>query len=196
MELSVGTEFSEDLTRADDTLDRDAEMDSFLRGVEQRAYAIVRVRVRDADEALDIVQEAMIRLVRRYAARPRDEWAPLFYRILQNAVRDWQRRRIVRDRVLSFFGGSGNGDSDPIESAAAHGDDPVAQLAGTAAMDALASGLRSLPDRQREAFMLRVFEDLDVAQTARAMGCSQGSVKTHYSRAVSRLRELLGEHGP
>jgi RNA polymerase sigma-70 factor (ECF subfamily) len=196
MELAVGTEFSEDLTRDDDTLDRDAEMDGFLRGVERRAYAIVRVSVRDADEALDIVQEAMIRLVRRYAARPRAEWAPLFYRILQNAVRDWQRRRIVRDRVLSFFGSSGSGESDPIESAAALGEDPVAQLAGTAAMDALASGLRSLPDRQREAFMLRAFEGLDVAQTAQAMGCSQGSVKTHYSRAVSRLRELLGEHEP
>lgn len=197
MELSVRAEIPGGLTGADEAVDRRAEIERFLRSVEQRAYGIVRITVRDADDALDIVQEAMIRLVRRYATRPSEEWAPLFYRILQNRVRDWQRRKIVRDRVVSFFGGTAGEETDPVVSAPAPPtEDPLTQLAGGAAMEALAAALRRLPARQREAFVLRNLEGLNVAQTARAMGCSDGSVKTHYSRAVSRLRDLLGEHWP
>lgn len=181
----------------EEALDSGAEIDAFLREVEARAYRIALVNIRDRDEALDIVQDAMIRLVRRYADRPSAEWPPLFYRILQNRIRDIQRRRTVRSRVLSFFGGTASEDEhDPIvEAPAPRTDDPLAQVQAGDAMQALERALATLPARQREAFTLRNFEGLDVAQTAVAMGCTEGSVKTHYSRAVHRLRELLAEHG-
>jgi RNA polymerase sigma-70 factor (ECF subfamily) len=183
------------LQREDETLDSRAEMEAFLREVEARAFRIAVVSTRDADEALDIVQDAMISLARRYADRSVEEWRPLFYRILKNRIRDWQRRRIVRGRVMSFFGGQEGEEYDPIAQAPApSSENPTAALARSDAMDALEQALRDLPRRQREAFMLRNFEGLDVAETAAAMGCSDGSVKTHYSRAVHRLRETLGEH--
>ncbi len=173
-------------------------LEAFLRDVEARAFRIALVHVRDRDEALDIVQDAMIRLARRYANAPSVEWTPLFYRILQNRIRDWRRRQIVRNRVLSFFGGLPAGpdeEPDPLLGApGSAGDDPLERAAGDGALAALEEALRQLPARQREAFLLRSIEGLDVAQTAAAMSCSEGSVKTHYFRAVQRLRELLGEH--
>jgi RNA polymerase sigma-70 factor (ECF subfamily) len=174
-----------------------APIEAFLRDVEARAYRIALAHVRDRGEALDIVQDAMIRLVQRYASRPSEEWPPLFYRILQNRIRDVQRRRAVRSRVLSFFGGTASEEEhDPIaEAPAPRGDNPLEQVTADDAMRALEHALGELPGRQREAFMLRNFEGLDVAQTALAMSCTQGSVKTHYSRAVHRLRAVLAEHG-
>ena len=178
-------------------LDSGAAIEAFLKDVEMRAYRIALMGVRDRDEALDIVQDAMIRLVRRYAHRPSVEWPPLFYRILQNRIRDMQRRRTVRTRVLSFFGGTASEEEfDPIvEAPAPHNENPLEQAAADDAMRALERALGSLPTRQREAFTLRNFEGLDVAQTAVAMNCTEGSVKTHYSRAVHRLREVLADHG-
>jgi RNA polymerase sigma-70 factor (ECF subfamily) len=184
-------------------LDREGALDSaatievFLREVEKRAYRIAVMHIRDRDEALDIVQDAMIRLVRRYAQRPSAEWPPLFYRILQNRIRDVQRRRIVRSRVVSFFGGMPTEDEyDPIvEAPGPRSEDPLEQVTASDAMEALERALGLLPARQREAFALRNFEGLDVAQTAAAMSCTEGSVKTHYSRAVHRLRDVLAEHG-
>jgi RNA polymerase sigma-70 factor (ECF subfamily) len=180
----------------EEALDSGAEIELFLREVEARAYRIALVNIRDRDEALDIVQDAMIRLVRRYATRPSVEWPPLFYRILQNRIRDIQRRRAVRSRVLSFFGGTASEDEfDPLaEAPAPHAENPLEQVKADDAMQALEQALATLPARQREAFTLRNFEGLDVAQTAVAMECTEGSVKTHYSRAVHRLRELLAEH--
>jgi RNA polymerase sigma-70 factor, ECF subfamily len=174
-----------------------ALIEAFLRDVEARAYRIALAHIRDRDEALDIVQDAMIRLVRRYANRPSEEWPPLFYRILQNRIRDIQRRRAVRSRVLSFFGGTASDDEhDPlVEAPAPRADNPLEQVTADDAMRALEQALGELPARQREAFMLRNFEGLDVAQTAIAMSCTEGSVKTHYSRAVHRLRAVLAEHG-
>jgi RNA polymerase sigma-70 factor (ECF subfamily) len=170
-------------------------MEGFLQEVETRAFRIAVVSTRDADEALDIVQDAMISLARRYADRTEDEWRPLFYRILQNRIRDWQRRSIVRGRVMRFFGGQEGEEYDPIAQAPGPtSENPTEALARGDAMDALERALGELPRRQREAFMLRNFEGLDVAETAAAMGCSDGSVKTHYSRAVHRLREMLGDH--
>ena len=178
-------------------LDSGAAIEAFLKDVEARAYRIAVMGVRDRDEAFDIVQDAMIRLVRRYAHRPSVEWPPLFYRILQNRIRDMQRRRTVRSRVLSFFGGMPSEDEfDPIvEAPAPSNENPLEHVAADDAMRALERALESLPTRQREAFTLRNFEGLDVAQTALAMNCTQGSVKTHYSRAVHRLREVLADHG-
>ncbi|MDH4124038.1 MAG: RNA polymerase sigma factor [Gammaproteobacteria bacterium] len=178
------------------TLQREKQLNQFLAGVERRALRIAEIAIRDRDEALDLVQDAMIRLANNYAGRAEAEWMPLFYRILQNGIRDWHRRAKVRNRVLSWFGrGSSDDDYDPVaEAPDPTGRGPDEQLQSTEAMQQLERALRDLPARQREAFMLRTFEGLDVAATAIAMGCSGGSVKTHYSRAVHTLRENLGEH--
>jgi RNA polymerase sigma-70 factor (ECF subfamily) len=178
----------------EDGLDLRREIDDFLRDVEARAYRIALFGVRDREDALDIVQDAMLRLARRYSHRPREEWRPLFYRILQNGVRDVQRRRSTRSRVLCFFGGA-DGDYDPVaEAPGPHSDQPLERVSADDALQAMEQALGLLPPRQREAFMLRNFEGLDVAGTAVAMGCTEGSVKTHYSRAVHRLRALLSAH--
>lgn len=176
------------------TLDQVRTLDRFLVSVEKRAFRIARIAVRHDDDALDIVQDAMLQLARRYAQRPSEEWRPLFYRILQNRVRDYQRRRKVRARLMSWLPGWKDEEAaDPYEGVADAGPQPQELLATDQAMAKLEQALAELPGRQQEAFMLRNFEGLDVAQTASAMGCSEGSVKTHYSRAVHTLRERLGE---
>jgi len=179
-----------------DTLQREARLNRFFADVEKRALRIAEISIRDRDEALDLVQDAMIKLVRNYADRPDAEWTPLFYRILQNRIRDWQRRQTVRNRVMVFPGRSaGNDDYDPIAAAPDQaGRAPDEELQALEAMEELEYAITELPGRQREAFMLRTFEGLNVAGTAVAMGCSEGSVKTHYSRAIHSLREKLGEH--
>ncbi len=181
----------------DVALDQTRELDQFLAGIERRAFRMAQVKLRDPDDALDVVQDAMLKLARNYAAKPSNEWRPLFYRILENGIRDLQRRRAVRKRLMAWVPGpqeDPEGESqDPIDSVAAGGPDAPEQLMQAEAMNKLEVSLRELPARQREAFMLRNFEGLDVAETAVAMGCSEGSVKTHYSRAVHALREQLGE---
>ena len=178
------------------TLRQEQQLNRFLADVERRALRIAEIAVRDRDEALDLVQDAMIKLARRYGDRDTAEWPPLFYRILQNGIRDWHRRQVVRKRVLVWFG---RGSSDEEYDAVAAAPDPAGrtpeeELANREAMTSLEHAVAGLPARQREAFMLRTFEGLDVAGTAVAMGCSEGSVKTHYSRAIHSLRETLGEH--
>ena len=177
-------------------LQQEQQLNRFLAEVERRALRIAEIAVRDRDEALDLVQDAMIRLARRYGDRDTAEWPPLFYRILQNGIRDWHRRQAVRRRVVVWFGRGG--DEDDYDAVAAAPDpagrSPDEELANREAMTSLEVAVGRLPARQREAFMLRTFEGLDVAGTAVAMGCSQGSVKTHYSRAIHSLRETLGEH--
>jgi RNA polymerase sigma-70 factor (ECF subfamily) len=178
-------------------LQREQQLDRFLADVERRALRIAEIGVRDRDEALDLVQDAMLKLVRSYGTRNSAEWAPLFYRILQNGVRDWHRRKAVRNRVMAWFGHGADEDNDYDLVAAApdpSGRSPDEEAQNSEAMDSLERALHQLPPRQREAFMLRTFEGLDVAGTAVAMGCSEGSVKTHYSRAIHSLRETLGEH--
>jgi RNA polymerase sigma-70 factor, ECF subfamily len=178
--------------------DRDlGELNRFLAAVERRALRIAEIGVGDRDDAHDIVQLAMIRLARTYGDRDAVEWTPLFYRILQNAVRDHHRRNAVRRRVMAFFGRADDGAEayDPVETAADPGGRTPDQLLENAqAMQGLETALRRLPARQREAFMLRTFEGLDIAGTALAMGVTEGSVKTHYFRAMHSLRQMLGEH--
>lgn len=170
-------------------------LDAFLVQVERRAYRMALIATRHRDDALDIVQDAMFKLVRSYAHKPEAEWPPLFYRVLQTCILDWSRRRKVRNLWQRVLGEHDEEAEDPFmqvaDSATAMPDHRVAQ---SAAMDALERALAQLPLRQHQAFLLRVWEGLDTAQTARAMGCSEGSVKTHYSRAVHALRELLEEH--
>lgn len=179
-----------------ETLQRRESLNRFFADVEKRALRIAEISIRDRDEALDLVQDAMIKLARNYAGKSVAEWTPLFYRILQNRIRDWQRRQAVRKKVMVWFGR--NGEEDAYDAVAAAPDPagrtPEQQLEGQEAMVCLEQAVAGLPARQREAFMLRTFEGLDVAGTASAMGCSEGSVKTHYSRAVHSLRNTLGEH--
>lgn len=179
-------------------LDESRAMERFLAEVERRALRIAVLSVGDRDEALDIVQDAMFKLVRNYGSRPSEEWRPLFFRILANRITDQQRRQTVRQRVIAWLAPAGDDDdSDPI--AELPDTRPVApdEVLGRAdAMAALEAAVGTLPGRQRQAFLLRSLEGLDVAETAAAMGCSEGSVKTHYSRAVHSLRSALGDHWP
>jgi RNA polymerase sigma-70 factor, ECF subfamily len=178
-------------------LEQTQELNKFLAEIERRAFRMAQVALRDPDDALDVVQDAMLKLARSYSSRPSAEWRPLFYRILENGIRDLQRRRTVRKKFMVWLPGvkedPDNEAQDPLDNVAAGGPDAPELMMQDQAMQQLESSLRALPARQREAFMLRNFEGLDVAETAKAMGCSEGSVKTHYSRAVHSLREQLGE---
>ncbi len=183
--------------RPEGALQIERQLNVFFAEVERRALRIAEIAVRDRDDALDLVQDAMIKLAQNYVKRPTEEWTPLFYRILQNGIRDWHRRQNVRNRVMVWFGRGNRDEStyDPVaEAPDPIGRAPDEELENREAMRGLERAVGDLPARQREAFMLRTFEGLDVAGTAIAMGCSEGSVKTHYSRAVHSLRETLGEH--
>lgn len=174
--------------------DQARALDRFLLEIEKRAYRIARIAVRHDDDALDIVQDAMLQLARHYGRRSSEEWRPLFFRILQNRIRDCLRRRKVRSRVLAWWPrGTEEEAADAFETVADGGASPPTRLATDQAMLVLEQAIAALPRRQQEAFMLRNFEGLGVADTALAMSCSEGSVKTHYSRAVHALRERLGD---
>ena len=175
---------------------RSRALNQFLASVELKAYKIAQAGLRHQDDALDAVQDAMLQLARAYSDRPEEEWKPLFYRILENRIRDMQRRRTVRGRVMAwmpFRRDEDDEDNDPIAQAPSNDLPPVARLEIDEAMVALDGALEQLPNRQRQAFLLRNLEGLDVAQTAQAMGCSEGSVKTHYFRALQALRLKLGD---
>lgn len=178
------------------TQDAARGLDTFLAEVERKAFRIAQIALRHEADALDAVQDAMMQLAHRYSARPPEEWKPLFYRILENRIRDMQRRRMVRQRVMSWMPWRADEEEeapDPIAQAADAAPGPAAQLESEQTMQALEEALAQLPGRQREAFLLRNIEGLDVAETAAAMKCSQGSVKTHYFRAVQALRSKLGD---
>lgn len=171
-------------------------LEQFLADVEKRAFKIAQLGLRNDADALDAVQDAMLKLVQSYAARGEDEWRPLFYRILTNGIRDMQRRRTVRGRIMAWLprrGAEDDEEFDPIAQAPSPEACPARRLELDEAIAVLEVAVAELPSRQRQAFLLRNFEGLDVAQTASAMGCSEGSVKTHYFRALQSLRARLGE---
>lgn len=177
----------------------DISLEAFLASIERRALRMAQMATSSRDDALDVVQEAMYAFVRSYAKKPEQEWRPLFYKVLHSRIADHHRRNSVRRRVLSIFRGpqrDGDGpDVDPIQRApdGPH-TDPARVVAANQSLDALEDGIRALPDRQRQAFLLRAWEGLSVAETAQAMECSEGAVKTHYHRAVGALRTSLDEH--
>jgi RNA polymerase sigma-70 factor (ECF subfamily) len=161
--------------------------------------------VRDEEAALDIVQDAMLRVSQSYGDRAAEELAPLFQRILQNAIRDWFRRQKVRSLwstlLSSLAPGRGeDDDQDPLETLAEAGDSnreptPPERLERAQVLEIIEQEISKLPARQREAFLMRYWEELDVAETASAMGCSEGSVKTHCSRATHALAAALRARG-
>ena len=182
----------------------DKELSDCLKSVEKRAFKRTVYTVRDEDAALDIVQDAMIRLAEKYADRPAAELPLLFQRILSNATMDWFRRQKVRNAVLknmSDFDVDGGGDDfdllESLESADGMlGAESAADTVSRSQILLLIEGqIEELPTRQREAFLLRYWEELDTAETAAVMGCSEGSVKTHCSRAVHALAKALRTKG-
>jgi RNA polymerase sigma-70 factor (ECF subfamily) len=181
-----------------------SELSAFLEGVERRAFKQAVFAVRDQEAALDIVQDAMLRLAEKYGDRPAAELPLLFHRITQNAIRDWFRRQKVRSLWTTLFSslspGREDDDQDPLETLEAAGDSnteeaPPDQLERAQVLEIIEQELTRLPERQRQAFVMRYWEELDVAETARAMGCSEGSVKTHCSRAAHTLAAALKARG-
>lgn len=182
----------------------DKELADFLKSIEKRAYKRAVYAVRDEDAALDIVQDSMIRLAEKYGDRPAAELPLVFQRILSNATMDWFRRQKVRNAVVrnfsEFESADGEGEFDLLETLEAVGGSAGSESAADAVSRAQVLGvieteIARLPGRQREAFLLRYWEELDVAETAAVMGCSEGSVKTHCSRAVHALAKALKAKG-
>lgn len=171
-------------------------LNQFLADIERRAFRMAKFASGNRDEAFDLVQQAMLNFVQRYANRPQIEWNPLFYRILQSRIKDWHRRNFVRKRFLSWLGREDDKEDqgDPLQSVAdPTGSNPFEDARRKEEWTMLEKAIRKLPLRQQQAFLLRAWEGFDVSQAASAMGCSQGSIKTHYSRAVRALRALLKE---
>jgi RNA polymerase sigma-70 factor, ECF subfamily len=161
---------------------------------------MARMSTGSPEDALDIVQDTMLHFVRLYAGRPETEWNVLFYKILQSRTTDWYRRTAVRRRFHDWFGNARDDEDAESDAMARLPDntspDPAEGFMRGEFTGALHKALRQLPLRQRQAFILRAWEGFDVAQTAGVMGCSEGSVKTHYSRAVHALQAKLEEFQP
>jgi RNA polymerase sigma-70 factor, ECF subfamily len=191
----VSSIFGVERSRDQDLMTTSRALDQFLASVEKRAFKIAQLGLRNDDDALDAVQDAMMKLVQSYASRGIDEWRPLFYRILSNRIHDLQRRRTVRGRIMAWLPARTDEeeDFDPIEQAPSLDAGPAKRLELDEAIGALEVAVAALPPRQQQAFLLRNFEGLDVSDTASAMGCSEGSVKTHYFRALESLRAKLGD---
>ena len=189
------------LIQKDFALASPLELSDFLASVERRAFKQALFAVRDENDALDIVQDAMFKLSGKYGAKPLTELPMLFQRILQNTIRDHYRRQKVRSTwttLLSAFS-SDDEDSDPLESLPTPAEsgigNPHASLEQSQLIAVIEKELNKLPLRQREAFLLRYWQDMDIAETAAAMGCSEGSVKTHCSRATHTLAAALKTRG-
>lgn len=188
--------FAVERSRDPHTMTTSRALEQFLASVEKRAFKIARLGLRNDDDALDAVQDAMMSLVQSYATRSADQWRPLFYRILTNRIRDMQRRRTVRGRIMAWLPARSDEDDeelDPIAQAPSPEATPARRLELDEAIGVLEQALADLPARQQQAFLLRNFEGMDVSETAGAMGCSEGSVKTHYFRALAALRARLGD---
>lgn len=176
----------------------------FLKSVEKRAFKRTAFAVRDDDSALDIVQDAMIRLAERYGERPSAEWPLLFQRILTNATMDWFRRQKVKNAVITSLDAAETPEDDAgfdlLEYLSPQDETSGTESAADSAyrsqvMAIIELEISALPSRQREAFLLRYWEEMDVVETAQVMGCSEGSVKTHCSRAVHALARALIARG-
>lgn len=171
-------------------------MQHFLAEIEGRAFRIAQIATGNREDALDIVQDAMIKLVQKYSTHAKDEWKPLFYSILQTRILDWHRRQNVRNRFRSWFHWGEDEDTEDFleQQPANNSSAPDVQLQDDQFMDNLNTALSKLPLRQQQVFLMRVWEGMDIAETAAAMQCSQSSVKTHYARALEKLRAQLEHH--
>ena len=171
-------------------------MEEFLKDIEKRAFQMAKMSTSRQEDALDIVQEAMFKMVEKYAFKPVQEWKPLFYRILNNKITDHYRRQAVQNKIFIWksLDNEQNDDyfqPDLTNQVGRGSEEPHEMLMRQRRIDRLAEGVKKLASRQREAFLLRSWEGLSTRETAHSMGCTEGSVKTHYSRALEKLREQL-----
>ncbi|MGE0810661.1 MAG: RNA polymerase sigma factor [Immundisolibacter sp.] len=174
-----------------------AALDAFLASIERRALRVAETAVGSRADALDIVQDAMLSLARSYGGRDPAQWPALFHRILEHRIQDCRRSRKRDGRYFVELAATDDEAPDPLANLAADpAPGPQRGTESSQALVALEAALRALPDRQREAFTLRIWQEADTAQAARAMGVSEGSVKTHLFRALVALRAVLGEHWP
>jgi RNA polymerase sigma-70 factor (ECF subfamily) len=174
-------------------------MEQFLCYIEQRAFHYIRTSVGNIEDTHDIVQESMYKLVQKYAVKSPAEWKPLLYRIMSSKVTDFHRRRAIREKFIFQTPARVPEEEDYLQSQALDaitGDSeaPLRSLERELRVDKLIQSIRELSLRQQQAFMLRCWEGMSTKDTAIAMGCSEGSVKTHYSRAMIQLREQLEDH--
>lgn len=195
------------ITHRQTVLATQQQLSSFLAESERRAYKQALFGVRDEHTALDIVQDAMMKLAEKYADKPPEELPLLFQRILQNTIRDFYRRQKIRSMWTTLFSSlapkhqeKDSEDYDPLETLQVKrdsnfGNDPHDQLEQSQLVGFIEKAIETLPARQREAFLLRYWEEMDVAATAAIMGCSEGSVKTHCSRATHALAAILKKEG-
>jgi RNA polymerase sigma-70 factor (ECF subfamily) len=191
-------------SRPTDSLATERELSDFLQSVEKRAFKRTVYHVREEESALDIVQDSMMKLAEHYADKPVNELPMLFQRILSNCTLDWFRRQKTRKALFSnlsdFESSSEDGDFDLLETYSSADQSQQVESAEDSTRRAqilreIETEILELPARQREAFLMRYWEDMDVAETAAAMGCSEGSVKTHCSRAVAALSKALKAKG-
>lgn len=173
-------------------------MERFLADIEHRAFRIAHLATGNREDALDIVQDAMIKLVQKYSDHDKSSWKPLFYRVLESRIIDWHRRQKVRNRFRKWLHLSNNEDEDSVDAIelqpAEASNNPDFKLEDGQFIHSLSAALRDLPMRQQQVFLLRIWEGLDIRDTAHAMQCSESSVKTHYSRALEKLRHVLKDH--
>lgn len=174
-------------------------LEDFLKFIEKRAFHMARLSTSHTEDAHDIVQDAMYKLIEKYPDKTPADWKPLFYRILQSKITDYYRRKALRDKVFPWKKTDDQESEDYLETQLNQGvspssNEPAKMLLRGQHAQQLSDGIEQLPLRQQQAFMLRCWEGLTTQETAMAMGCTQGSVKTHYSRAMARLRDILGEY--
>jgi RNA polymerase sigma-70 factor (ECF subfamily) len=172
-------------------------MELFLADIQSRAFRMAQLATGNRDDALDIVQDAMIKLVQKYSTHDKATWKPLFYSILESRILDWHRRQKVRNRFRTWFHTDSEDESTENQLEQQADDDhviPDFQLQDAQFMQNLEAALQDLPLRQQQVFLLRLWEGLDISQTAQAMQCSESSVKTHYARALEKLRIALKDH--
>lgn len=171
-------------------------MELFLAEIEGRAFRMAQLATGNRDDALDIVQDAMIKLVQKYGNLDQASWKPLFYSILESRILDWHRRQKVRNRFRSWLHWDDEDETeDALEQQPAEIDStPDFKLQDAQFIQSLELELSKLPIRQQQVFLLRILEGMNISDTAKAMNCSESSVKTHYTRALEKLREALKEH--
>ena len=173
-------------------------MDAFLASMEKRAYRIAYIGLHDRDEALDVVQDTMMRMFVKYSDKPKTDWRPLFYKVLSNRITDTHRSNTVRKKLQSWFKRDSSDDDSPVDAMdlmpSRVGEQPQNQMQSDKSMSVLERSINSLPMRQQQAFLFRHWEGLSTQETATAMGCTAGSVKTHLSRALDALKTSLQPH--
>jgi RNA polymerase sigma-70 factor, ECF subfamily len=170
--------------------DKRKELDQFLGSVERPAYRMAEIATRNPDDALDIVQDTMFKLVDKYSGKPPEEWRPLFYSILHSRITDYHRRKTLTGRIFSWIG---SGDEEGEFDFGSTIEGPLEKLTEQLTLEKLQGALETLSERQQQVFMLRNWQGFSVAETAGILKCSEGSIKTHMSRATASLLRAIDQ---